>query len=343
MNIILAIYSRNDTILRIEHNLKSLNYNVETFYTDAYDEICSYSQHKLYKLGFTQRASEYYEEWRKKFFKTIENFKSDLILFVNVPDTVLTPYHLEEITKMAPTVCWCVDGIKDKKSLFSYLGEFSKIYTFEEYDLITLKENGISANYAPVGYSDVFDNVLLRDKEWDISFLGSAYPNRLRILEKLSKVANNKNWKLKIIGPFYNNKYPWKKFVFSKKYPNICKFLENKTIPPKEAAELYAKSKICLNIHDEKSKSPNPRCFELMASGAFQIIDYRKYMGNLVDGKDLVVYNSDDELIEKINYYLINDEERKRIANNGKNKIYSRFSMRNILENMIKSNLEKPI
>lgn len=62
------------------------------------------------------------------------------------------------------------------------------------------------------------------------------------------------------------------------------------------------------------------RVFEVMACGSFLLTN--KIKGNgfdelFTDRKDLVVYKNNKEMLELIEYYLKNEEERKKIADNG--------------------------
>ena len=96
---------------------------------------------------------------------------------------------------------------------------------------------------------------------------------------------------------------------------------------PEEAAELYARSKICLNIHLSAHKGVNPRTFEIMATGSFQLVDEREDYAGLVPEQDMAVFRSTEELIEKISYYLAHEDERERIAARGHAAVLGRYSM----------------
>ena len=101
----------------------------------------------------------------------------------------------------------------------------------------------------------------------------------------------------------------------------------NGVILPEKAAELYARSKICLNIHLPAHKGVNPRTFEIMATGSFQLIDKREDYAGLVPEQDMAVFRSTEELIEKISYYLAHEDERERIAAHGHAAVLGRYSM----------------
>ena len=90
-----------------------------------------------------------------------------------------------------------------------------------------------------------------------------------------------------------------------------------------------------MNIHDTKHKSLNPRSFDILAAGAFEIVDMRSgYVGDIQPGKALVEFKGIDDLLTKIEYYLANDEERETIAQYGyEHNIYSmEYSLRKVLD-----------
>ena len=85
-----------------------------------------------------------------------------------------------------------------------------------------------------------------------------------------------------------------------------------------KSATLYSKTKICLNIHDGRHKSPNPRTFEILATGTFELIDEREsYGGLLQEGRDLIQFRDVEDLLFKIDYYLLHEDEREAIAASG--------------------------
>ena len=97
-----------------------------------------------------------------------------------------------------------------------------------------------------------------------------------------------------------------------------------------KVARLYKQSKICLNIHVCEAASCNPRTFE--------ILDSRDYYDKLLPGEDLVVYNTVDALIELIEYYLGNQNERELIANNGYCHVNQNYSMDVLLKKIMEQN-----
>jgi spore maturation protein CgeB len=83
--------------------------------------------------------------------------------------------------------------------------------------------------------------------------------------------------------------------------------------------KVFKNSKINLNITHRTIQSGVPlRVFDIMGAGGFLMTNYQSELTELfVDGEDLVIYYSFDDLVEKVNYYLTHEEERRRIAEHG--------------------------
>ena len=336
MKIVLAIYSRNNSILQIDKTLKKMGHDVKVVYTDEYTQCCSYLSKKLDKLGFKSGRKAFEDGWKKSLLLLIDDFHPDMVLFVNLPGYMLLPKDLQKISSKTRVYIWFVDGIQDHPEYEAYYSYTDKIVVFELQDVEYLKRLNVkNVAYVPVGYSDVYDVGKNTNRTIDISFVGSPFKNRLEILEPLAKEAVKKGWNLKICGPFYETKYIWKKYVLRSKYPNVFKFLSNGSLLPSDVANIYAKSKIVLNIHDLKHNSPNPRTFDILASGALEIIDISDhFLDNIVHVKSLVEFCNVEDLIHKVNYYLSHTVERESIANYGKkHNIYSmEYSLNLILK-----------
>lgn len=86
---------------------------------------------------------------------------------------------------------------------------------------------------------------------------------------------------------------------------------------PEEVGEVYSQSKIVFNT--SIAGDVTMRVFEGTACGALVLTDS---IANGLDqlfeiGKEIVVYQDDDDLLEKIAYYLAHAEERERVAHAG--------------------------
>ena len=105
---------------------------------------------------------------------------------------------------------------------------------------------------------------------------------------------------------------------------NYCGYIDYNSEMPK----VFRTSKINLNITLRSILSGIPlRGMDIMGAGGFLLSNYQPELAEyFVDGHEMAMYTSRDDLIDKIHYYLQNDDERIKIASNGKKKIEQEFS-----------------
>ena len=60
------------------------------------------------------------------------------------------------------------------------------------------------------------------------------------------------------------------------------------------------------------------RVFDILGCGGFLLTNYQEELPEYYEiGKDVEVFSSGEELVEKADYYLSHEEKRKKIAENG--------------------------
>lgn len=91
---------------------------------------------------------------------------------------------------------------------------------------------------------------------------------------------------------------------------------------------IFRDSQINLNITLRSILSGIPlRCLDVMGAGGFLLSNYQPELAEyFVDGQEMVMYESHDDLLDKIEYYLVHEKEREEIALCGKEKIKKEFS-----------------
>lgn len=79
---------------------------------------------------------------------------------------------------------------------------------------------------------------------------------------------------------------------------------------------IFHNSKINLNITSKSIRSGLPlRIFDILGCGGFCLTNYQEELPDYFRiGEDLVCYTSEDDLLEKVEYYLSHDKERSEIA-----------------------------
>ena len=99
-----------------------------------------------------------------------------------------------------------------------------------------------------------------------------------------------------------------------------------------EMPKAFRCSKINLNFTVRTIKTGIPlRVFDILGAGGFLITNYQEELTEYFGlGEDLVVYENEEDLVDKVAYYLQHEEERRRIAENGYRKVkeYHTYQLR---------------
>lgn len=100
---------------------------------------------------------------------------------------------------------------------------------------------------------------------------------------------------------------------------------------------VFKQSKINLNISLRSIKSGVPlRAFDIMGSGGFLLSNYQAdFLDDFIPGTDFAYYESKEDLLNKINYYLTHEDERAAIAKNGHNKVVANHTFRHRIQEML--------
>lgn len=96
-----------------------------------------------------------------------------------------------------------------------------------------------------------------------------------------------------------------------------------------EMPKIFHLSKINLNFTSKPIRTGIPlRLWDILGAGVFALTNYQSEIPEYFEvGKDLDTYASEEELVQKIRYYLEHEEERKEIARNGYQKAKERYSL----------------
>lgn len=100
---------------------------------------------------------------------------------------------------------------------------------------------------------------------------------------------------------------------------------------------IFKQSRINLNISLRSIKSGIPlRAFDIMGSGGFLLSNFQAdFLDDFVPGDDFVYYESKEDLLDKIDYYLNHEKERAEIARTGHDKVASGHTFRHRVREML--------
>ncbi len=294
--------------------LRNLGHTVEVF--DAPDFHDAFNGIK--RLNITTQRSEQLENSflqiiSQAILAQVESFEPDCV--IALAQAPISRNALARLQKMGiPTAMWFVEDHK----VFTYWRAFAPLYNVFA---IIQKEPFISelaaigqknALYLPMAALPSFHapkELSLEEKKTygsDISFLGAGYPNRRVAFRTLA------HRDFKIWGSEWDGASMLAKLVQQ----------NGARISAEDSVTIYNATKININLHSSIQSNElvsggdfvNPRTFELAAIGAFQVVDRRSLMSELFNDDMLGLFDSIEEMHEKIDYYLKNEQERAIMA-----------------------------
>ena len=262
----------------------------------------------LDQLFFKKRCTEI----NKSFLQCIEDFSPDLIIVVK--GLHVLPESLKKIKKNGiPVVNWHGDEFFNPIYIMPYSRESFVLYDihfsqrshlFEEYR----KQGGGNIEYLehcvdPTVFYPI--NSISGNHPCDVSFIGSWSKKREHLLKKLYM------FNVHIYGS------SWHRAAIFRRAPNIL--FMNKGVYLEDFSRVVSMSKICLNILTEENRDQtNLRNFEIPACRGFQLCERSTKLTEIFkEGEEIALYEGEQELIEKIHYYLSHEFERIKIAENG--------------------------
>jgi glycosyltransferase involved in cell wall biosynthesis len=162
------------------------------------------------------------------------------------------------------------------------------------------------ACYDPaMGEDALFDH----ERDIDIIFVGALHLNKMPVIAKVKKEFG-KRCVIRGLSSLKKNLY----FNAMHGLPGWVS-----PLPFEGYVPLYQRAKIGFNVHNRgKYTVGGYRLFELPANGVMQISDGGEYLSTFMEpGREIIGYETADELVDKIRYYLQHDAEREAIARAG--------------------------
>ena len=172
------------------------------------------------------------------------------------------------------------------------------------------------------------ENILSGERDIDVVFIGALTPNKMPLLAKVKKafgrrmsfhgLANIKK------NAYFNIKYGFPGWV--------------SPIPFVDYVPTYQRSKIGINVHNRGDYTVGGyRLFDLPANGVMQISDGGRHLEQFYAvGDEVISYENADDLVDKVKFYLVNEEERQRIAINGFRRVNRDYRISRLLNDAVR-------
>ncbi len=301
--------------------LKELGHCVEVF--DAplfFGSVEAFRSLRIRNSRYEEIESTFLQVIAQAIYAKVEEFEPDLVL--SLAQAPVTKQLLKRLKKdKVTTAMWFVEDY----TVFPYWRSFAPYYDFffviqKDPFLEELKNIGVLHSlYLPMAALPSFhkpldlSNIDQVTYGANLAFLGAGYPNRRAAFRQLM------GFQFKIWGSDWDGAAMLDQYIQAK----------GRRILPEEAVKIFNATKININLHSSIKASQlvshgdfvNPRTFEVAACNAFQLVDKRQLLCELFTDKEMVTFESIEELKEQISYYLehlekcisFSEQARKRV------------------------------
>ena len=279
------------------------NYNAEYFYEKAYRKLGHDVSILDSYIGVTHSFVRRYlhtrtniinftlhNYWINKYLKRIVNsYDPDIIIFFK--GEFILSRLIAELSQNRNIYLFYPDTYKFKPLLRQSITYYRTVFTAANNTGFYEDMGAKKVVTIPWACDPDFHKVLDIEKKYDVSFVGTAYRERRKIIRKIKNVE--------VFGDFW--------FGFGKN--------AHKSVNGEGFIRTINQSLINLNLQTRVSvlaDAPTMRTFEIAGCGGFQISDFmpsvKKYFPKIP------TFNDTKELKELISYFLSNQSEAKEIA-----------------------------
>lgn len=303
--------------LRYDYGKKSRGESLE--YVGFYPALNQISD-EVYPFWFDEYLDKKYE-LQKKLIEFVNMIEPDIVFFILMKDE-FSFETLDYLKSKYITINWfCDDQWRFDSFTKYYAPHFTYSVTTDKFALSKYTninyKNVILSQWASFGYSENLDFESIEYK-YDVSFIGGISGYRKWIIKELSK----KGIKVECFGSGWENgKVSFEKmkeiFKTSKINLNISNSISY------DIRYVFSNLRSIRNLYkfvrtQKKVEQIKARNFEIPAYGGFQLTNYSSSLEDYFQiGDGVAIYTSLEDLVLQINYYLYNEEERKRNMING--------------------------
>lgn len=261
----------------------------------------------------------------KSLIASIDNLQPELVLLGH--SELINGEVLSFIREKYPKIkiaMWWVDWLKNLSSIKSKIKYIDVLFTttgIKDFPNIDFENKNLKICYIPNMCDSSIESYKAFDEvnfDRDLFFAGRLDKERESFINSLK--TSLKNIKFDIFGNTKESVLLGNKFL-----------------------QTISKSKISLNLSrdHETSLYSSDRLIQLMANGTMVISKNIPDIEILFNNDEIILFDEKEECLEKIDYYLNNDEERIKVAKNGWEKAHHSYNSTRVTKFMIETIFEE--
>lgn len=250
------------------------------------------------------------------------NFNADYI-FMHTQSDAVRIETLKELSKNSKIINWSGDVRSPLPEHYIHTGNniFLTLFTNIN-DVQTSIQKGVRADFLQVGFDKIHFNPLGEKGNYpEMLFLGSNYGDMFPLSsfrrQMVERLQNEFGCRFGFYGGGWTNANG-----------NISSYSEE--------GKAYRSCKIAINLsHFAYSRYSSDRMFRILGSGAFCLTHrFPDIEKDFKIDEEVVVFDSLEDLCNKIRYYLANEKEREIIAMRGCALARNKYTWDNFAENL---------
>lgn len=236
-----------------------------------------------------------------KLSSRIRDIKADVILVLK--GELVDPLTIYSIPRHA--VLWYQDDVltkdQSKMEVNRLAWAFDKVYTFDKMAISVYEQLGAkNVSDLMLAASPEYHIPMDLPKDYDVGLVGSMFPRRLDLMDR--------------VLPHY------KRSFFGFDIDNFVKLT----------------NRIKVNINRGMGDTGiQQRVFEVLSCGGFLLTNEIPEEQKVFKDREHLVYYTDDNILDLIEYYLTHEKERKEIAENGRAEVLTKHTYRHRAERLV--------
>jgi len=253
----------------------------------------------------------------KRILKKVEEFKPDIIFIIK--GNSVYPYTLKQIKEKYPKIKLISFSLDDmyawhNRSIYYAIGlkYYDVVFTTKSYNIGELKQLGAkNVKFLYQAFSKKYhkpcSNCDVVKYKYNVLFIGFAERERFEYMNFLAK----NGIEIHIYGS------GWQKKEFKNHHLNLKIYYKDLIGEGYSNAISCSKISLCF-LRKINRDLHTSRSIEIPACGGFMIAEITEEHKKLFEeDKEAVYFDTKEELLEKVKYYLEHEEERKQIAKAG--------------------------
>lgn len=256
----------------------------------------------------------------------VASFLPDVIFMqIQTPDVI----SVETAKFMKQHGAFAINWYGDIRNSFpewtKELGKHIDLTCFSNMNYVNeLRDAGIVSEYLQTGYDiEIYRADGRRLHDYDVVFMGNDYGNQFPL-------SGLRRYMCEYLQQVYGDKFG----LYGRGFTMANGDCMNE---PETEAAIYRGAKIGINLsHFDYTRCSSSRLYRMMGCGICVLTKwYPEIWKDFEDGKHLVVWDTRDELKDKIDYYLKNEGERQRIASEGNRLARKKFTYDAMVKNIL--------